>query len=503
MDHTQGETSDAGYKRRTLIIAGLVILGIVAVGSVLLLVLLLNPGTETEPQISAEPTDVPAIEFTATATSDDEAVESTEAPALEEAPTATPGAPEAEIANLWDNPSTVLVEHCQMSIQIPSSWRQGTNEYDALYIANYPEGSDPGPDSVMVELCPLSEGNFSRNGEHYEFPGGFDGEIYRGSIYDSGDPERDIDLLYSDNRTTWFLSATFEEPATEDNPATGEFFEVVDTIEFHERSAQDQPDAAAPDPGEPESLIDPLFLTYVCNDRQDPEYDEALDRWGYLTLGGKAVVCLELNNQNHEFVIQQQELLDEQIQRGEFTEYSHMKRMQEDSPNSFYRNAAIAGGFDPKSPFGTARFELLNYHGVDLLLLAKTGDAQIPSIDRLWGGIRQWADSSSRAPFGFQSAGQVLSLTLVEGNNHLARLFDGVQDSTIQYEILYEVVYAVHRSSWQLRWNTFETELGRMYDMYIDSMPDNLWFHEWLVRNPELLLARYWSSEDWTLPEND
>jgi hypothetical protein len=402
----------------------------------------------------------------------------------------------------------VNVEHCQLSIRYPGHWRHGVNEYGADYLANYPTDSEPPAYGVIVELCPLREGNMETAGERFEFPGGFTGSIFRGGIYEIGVPEKDIDLLYQGNRFSWFLSASFEAPATDENPATAEFFSIIDTIEhFDSGMYVHEPPAEAVDEG---PIIDPLFITYACSYRDDPTYNMALETWGYLTHGGREVICLEFRNGNYDFVAHHQALIE-----SEGPEIVHRFTGRDDNPGArwvhdqnpeqFFVHAVASGGVRTGGPFGQFLLSRMNYEKFDLLFQAHSEATQMLSIAELEYWIRDWAEREGRSPFGYSHPGEVLAPTLTGSKDtHLARRLDAVYSAEAQYLMIYGVLEGLlsHYAT-ELHQQMILQAYDRLYSNYWSSFEASLWFHEWLIENHDVFLSYYWPNEDWTPNRNE
>lgn len=491
---------DHGANR--LVVAVLVFLGTVLVGVVSLPFIISSFDNDDEAIVETDPppSSEPAIDSSQEPSSD-----SIDTP---EPPSEPSAGAVAEIEEHSPEESTPLsgtlieVEHCRMSLEVPGHWdSNGENLLGETIIANYALDGPAPEHGVVIELCPMREASL-KSGEPFTFGAGLNGEIFYGGIYLAADPERMIDLLYSDNLGSVLLSARFEQPATDDNPATSEFFAVLDTVQLALDELPAQTEPAPEPPASDHGGVDPLFVTYACNERQSPNYNRAVEKWGYLTHGGKDLMCLEFLAGNNEFVSHHQELVEE----TEVVDASILIGHDND-PHSWYLNTLASANVNPFGDFGRFILESYPYEVIDLLMQAHTPSDETLTIlhaaSFVDGWSSWWMGQESEDSLEFLSTGALIAKTLNgDTGTHFSRRLDQAVGVEVEYQLIGALVESAsigrrNSASRQALLGSFE----HSFLMFRSNAANNSTFHDWLLANPDVFLAHFWPNENWT-PQN-
>jgi hypothetical protein len=272
------------------------------------------------------------------------------------------------------------------------------------------------------------------------------------------------------------------------------------------------PAATAPPP---EPQIDPLFLIYICNQRNDPAYSAALEQWGYLTHGGKELLCLEYHHGNLAFVLHHQGLIHDEardelnrfLQGGDAQAFVHQHEYQ---TTIWFDRVLAAGEIRPQSEFGSSVKNIHSYESIDVLYQSYVDDSDLATSMGLAQFIIEWTKWYRGQPSAYSasqtSLGDQLHRTLTGSTeSHLSRrlLISGQTED--QFTLIRSLVVPqlAGTTSHGAR-NAIASTLDRQwydYQSAIAAQP-SLRFDEFLLLNSERFLDHYWSGRDWTPRSN-
>jgi hypothetical protein len=312
-------------------------------------------------------------------------------------------------------------------------------------------------------------------------------------------------------------SGELDASPTAINPeATGEVEDPNPVVEM-----SDEP--TAPPTTEPpsEPQIDPLFLIYICNQRNDPAYPAALEQWGYLTHGGKELLCLEYSHGNLEFALHHQGLIDSERDTI-FDRYPHeinprgFIELHDRDPEGWHKVILAHAGLDLRTPSGGFLGDRVTYSGHESLAQAQHKQFEVLTIADLGNLIHEWVRvASGDVPSTnevFQDPGTLLSEALSgTPETHLSRRIYSSLSSHRQYEIIRVAIeasgtFSIGRSRETLIFGQME----RVFDNYRNYRANgttDLRFDQWLVANADQFLAYFWPNANWEMrtdpPSND
>ncbi len=252
----------------------------------------------------------------------------------------------------------------------------------------------------------------------------------------------------------------------------------------------------------PEPVIDPLFVTYVCNDRADPTYPAAVEQWGYLTHGGKELMCLEYLEGNHGFVGRHQQLIrdSEIIPASELT-------FHDNNPDECYRNLLESGDIGLGGPPLSSTTDAMGYADIEVMLQARTPLDDALTLHQIKDFTEGWVNWFLGRPTNHKqdssTPGELLARTLVSPDaTHLAARLNWTRETVGKHWLLETLVRSsmvgsvAHGSR-----EVVMTRLSRLADEYhvVSSQGEfNGPFDEWLLENDEVFLSQFWPDADWT-----
>jgi hypothetical protein len=268
------------------------------------------------------------------------------------------------------------------------------------------------------------------------------------------------------------------------------------------------PAATAPPP---EPQIDSLFLIYICNQRNDPAYPAALEKWGYLTHGGKELMCLEYHHGNLEFVLHHQGLIEnsahQQLEQFPVATNPYGFVLQhDDMPDAWFQNVVWAAGLNPHSTFGEWLLQRFTYTSADAWLQSLTSDsAMLTNVD-LAEFMMEYVDRESSSLETDSSAlGDQLSRTLTgTPESYLSRRLLRTHRPENQQSLISSLISVALIGFSPRREVGLSGQYDAMWNLFISHnwQNPNLRFDEFLLLNSERFLEQYWSGRDWT-PRSD